>query len=292
MNRNMLGYLYLTLAMVMVGSTVVASKIAAAGLPPFTATALRFAIAFPCFLLLMRATRAQWPRLSRRDCALLLVQACAGSIGYTALLMAGLRGASATDAGIILGTLPLVGSLFAVVCLREWPTRGLLAAIAVAAAGVALATWRPAGGTGSVNGNLLVFGAVVCESVFILLNKRLHTDVTPLALSAVMAGVGLAASAVAALFESPWTAPMPAGALAAIAYYALIPTVCGFVLWYAGSEKVSGAEASLFTALAPISALLLAAAVLGEAITPTQVAGMAAVLAAVLLHGLAAARRP
>ncbi|MFS2021583.1 EamA/RhaT family transporter, partial [Massilia sp. CT11-108] len=39
--------------MVLVGSTVVASKIAAAGLPPFTATALRFALALPCFLVLL-----------------------------------------------------------------------------------------------------------------------------------------------------------------------------------------------------------------------------------------------
>jgi hypothetical protein len=51
-----LGYLYLTVAMVLVGSTVVASKIAAAGLPPFTATALRFALALPCFLVLLRVS--------------------------------------------------------------------------------------------------------------------------------------------------------------------------------------------------------------------------------------------
>lgn len=286
MPSKLLGYIYLTLAMITVGSTVVTSKIAST-LPPFTATALRFAIALPCFLLLMRMTATALPRLARRDWALLFLQACAGGIGYTALLMAGLRASSATDAGVILGTLPLAGSLFAVCALGEWPPRSLLAAIAVAAAGVAAATYAPGGAPGSGYGNLLILAAVMCESVFILLNKRIGVEIPPLALATVMTGIGLAASGAVALFESPWDAAIGREALWAVAYYALIPTVCGFSLWYAGAARVSGAEASLFTALAPVSALLLAAAVLGEHIGVQQVLGMCAVLAAVLGHGYA-----
>jgi len=62
MTRRTQGYLYLALAMVTVGSTVVASKLIAAGLPPFTATALRFAVALPLFLALLRLTGTPWPR--------------------------------------------------------------------------------------------------------------------------------------------------------------------------------------------------------------------------------------
>lgn len=65
MSKQVQGYVFLSLAMVLVGSTVIASKIIAAGLPPFTATALRFAIAFPLFLGLMRATGASWPSCRR-----------------------------------------------------------------------------------------------------------------------------------------------------------------------------------------------------------------------------------
>jgi drug/metabolite transporter (DMT)-like permease len=63
MSREFQGYIYLTLAMVTVGSTVIASKVIASGLPPFTATALRFAVAFPLFLFLMRWTGSRLPRL-------------------------------------------------------------------------------------------------------------------------------------------------------------------------------------------------------------------------------------
>nr|WP_329957648.1 CPBP family intramembrane glutamic endopeptidase [Bordetella petrii] len=111
----------------------------------------------------------------------------------------------------------------------------------------------------SLLGNALVFGAVVCESLFILLNKRLRQPLRPLAQSTCMTALGLGIAAAAALFEAPWAAAWPPGAMLAVAYYAAVPTVAGFLLWYAGAERVSGTEAALFTAVAPVAALLLAA---------------------------------
>ncbi len=55
-----LGMALCAAAMATVGSTVVASRLIAAGLPPFTATALRFAVATPVLWLLMRATGMAW----------------------------------------------------------------------------------------------------------------------------------------------------------------------------------------------------------------------------------------
>ncbi|MGY6270757.1 DMT family transporter [Achromobacter denitrificans] len=289
MNSRTWGYCCLAAAMALVGSTVVASKIIGAGLPPFTATALRFAIALPCFGLLMALTGARLPRLDRHDWLLLAAQAIAGSVGYTALLIAGLQRASAVDGGIILGTLPLVSAAIAVLLLGERPGKATLAAIASAGFGVWLML-RPssgANGASSLAGNVLVLGAVFCEGLFILLNKRLRVPVAPLALSTAMAAFGFAFSALASLAETPWTLALPAPALAATAYYALVPTVGGFLLWYAGAARVRGAEAALFTALAPVSAVALAAVLLGEPLAARQVAGMACVLGAVAILGAA-----
>jgi drug/metabolite transporter (DMT)-like permease len=286
MRRQILGYAYLTLAMVMVGSTVIASKVISNGLPPFTATALRFAIAFPLFLVLMRMTGTALPVLTRRDWIILVIQAAAGSVGYTTLLISGLRLSSAADAGVIIGTLPVVSAAIAILVLGERPQRILLFAIALAAAGVLAIVFRaPAGGVHSMPGNALVFGAVICEGLFILLNKRLKTGVPPLALSALMTGIGLAAASIPALLELPSVSMITSASLWAVLYYALVPTVGGFVLWYAGAARVSGAEASLFTAVAPVSALLLAVLLLGEQVEWNQVLGIACVLSAVLCLG-------
>ncbi|WP_041864237.1 DMT family transporter [Bordetella petrii] len=289
MTRRTQGYLYLALAMATVGSTVVASKLIAAGLPPFTATALRFAVALPLFALLMAWTRTPWPRPSRHDGLVLLLQAGAGSVGYTALLILGLRHTSAADAGIIIGTMPVVATATAIVALGERPRPATLGAIALAAAGVLFIAVQAHGGQPQSGlGSLLIFGAIVCESLFILLNKRLRQPLRPLAQSACMSALGLAMAAPAALLEAPWPGGLPPGALSAVAYYAVVPTVAGFLLWYAGAERVSGAEAALFTAVAPVAALLLSAGVLGEQISSRQLLGVACVLASVFMLG----RRP
>jgi len=294
MNGRMQGYCCLAAAMVLVGSTVVASKIIGTGLPPFTATALRFAIALPCFALLMAVTGARMPRLGRRDWLLLAAQAIAGSVGYTTLLIAGLQRTSAVDGGVILGTLPLVTAAIAIVLLGERPGKAMLAAIAAAGFGVWLMTRHAAaaGGAPSWTGNALILGAVLCEGLFILLNKRLRIPVSPLALSTVMTGFGLAFSALASVTESPWQLDVSGDAVMAVAYYAVVPTVGGFLLWYAGAARVQGSEAALFTALAPASAVALAAGVLGEPLTGAQIAGMACVLGAVALLGWPGRRRP
>lgn len=288
MNSRYVGYVFCALAMIGVGSTVVVSKSIASGLPPFSATALRFAIAFPLFVLVMRWRGVRWPRLDRHDTVLVIAQAGAGSVGYTVLLISGMKLASAADAGVIAGTLPAVSGMVAMLALGERPAPALIGAIVLATLGVLVCTVRlddfaAPHAARSLVGNALVFAAVVCEALFILLNRKLHTPVAPLPLSALMCGIGFAVALVPAFFERPWSVPFSPDALAGVLYYALVPTVAGFVLWYAGAARISGAEAGLMTALVPVSAVALAAAVLREPVSAAQLAGVACVLGAVLL---------
>lgn len=300
MKTRLIGYLYLAAAMTGVGSTVIASRLAAGGLPPFTATALRFLIATPLLFALMRAQRLRWPRVSRRDAALLVVQAAAGGVGYTVLLISGTRLSSPLDAGVMLGTLPAMSTLIAAVLLRERQTPRDWAAAALATSGVLLVTFTPGHAAPSMQtlaGDALVLAAVACEAVFILLNRRLATPLAPLALSTAMSGLGFVLALVPAAFEwraaaAGWTT----GAVAAIVYYALVPTVLGYLCWYAGSARTSGTEAALFTAIAPVSAVLFAVTLFGEALNATRLAGIALVVAGMLVGAMrrraATARAP
>jgi drug/metabolite transporter (DMT)-like permease len=290
MSEKIKGYLYLIAAMATVGSTVIASKIIAAGMPPFTATALRFAMALPIFIAIMFLTGKRLPRLSRRDWLLVVFQAVAGSVGYTTLLISGLSLTSAANAGIIIGTLPVVSAAIAVLLLGERPRPGIYLAITIAASGVLAIVLQPGDGHSSLIGDILIFGAVLCEGLFILINKRLHTPVESLALSTLVTAFGLIACIVPAALEPHFNWLDVAPALWAIAYYALVPTVAGFLFWYAGARRVSGAEASVFTSVAPVSAVLMAGTFLGETISLNHVLGTGCVLAAVLGLGLSEVR--
>jgi drug/metabolite transporter (DMT)-like permease len=291
MQQKMLGYLYLTLAMITVGSTVIASKIIAAGLPPFTATGLRFALALPFFIVIMRVTGQKLPKLSRRDWTILALEAGAGSVGYTTFLIGGMNLTSATDAAVIIGTLPVVSAIIAIVFLGERPGRLLIAAILLGTGGVLIVTLKPGAAFGhSTAGNALILCAVLCEGLFILINKTLHTRIPPLAQSTLMTALGLAICLIPAGLEQGWTQPFSQSAFLSVAYYAIVPTVGGFLWWFAGSARVSGVEASLFTGLAPVTAFLLAIVILGEPASWLQAAGVACVLAAIGLIALAQKR--
>lgn len=287
MSQSLRGQLLCSLAMVLVGSTVVVSKIIGQDIEPFLATALRHAAALPVFLLLMWGSGAPFPRVSWRDAALLLVQAAAGSVGYSVLLIHGVGLASASDASIVSGTLPAVSALFAMAFLGERPGLRLLLSIALATAGVMALAMSPDASTQAsarLQGIALVLGAIACEAVFILANKRLSQPVPALALSTMMCAGGLLLSLVPAWFAmqaSPSSLSTPA--LLGVAYYAWVPTVGGFLLWYAGSARTTGARASLATVWLPVSALLLSALILGESIHVWQWVGLGCVVLAIVI---------
>jgi len=280
-----IAHLQLTGAMLTVGSTVIASKAIGAGLDPLPATALRFAIALPVFLLFMRLTGTAFPRPGLRDALLLLTQAAIGSVGYTVLLIAGTQRTSASDAGIILGTLPAVCALTAALVLGERLRASTIVSVMIASLGVAMVTLAPGehrDGVRSLRGDAMILGAVVCESLFVLLNKRLSQPWPPLAQAGVMTGLGFVVSGACALpgwLGAPHAIPLHA--FVGVAYYALVPTVGGFWLWYAGAARVPGGEAAVFTAVAPVSSVALATLLLGEPLTFTRAMGLALVVGAV-----------
>ncbi|MGN6827754.1 DMT family transporter [Paucibacter sp. M5-1] len=294
MSDALKGQLLCSLAMLLVGSTVAVSKIIGADIEPFLATALRHAMALPVFVWLAWRSGCVMPRLSRHDALLLLVQAAAGSVGYTVLLIQGVMWSSAADAGVVAGTLPAMAALLAVLMLGERPGLRLLGAIALATLGVmalALAPDSAAAKPTRLLGIAAVLAAIACEAVFILGNKRLRQPLPPLLLSTLMCAGGLLLSVLPACYLARSTpSTLSPAALMGIAYYAWLPTVGGFVLWYAGSARTSGVRASLATAWLPVSALLLSALFLGEAVQPWQWAGLACVLAAVVLASTGGAR--
>jgi drug/metabolite transporter (DMT)-like permease len=296
MSDSFKGQLLCSLAMVLVGSTVVASKVIGQDIEPFLATVLRHALALPVFYGLMRWRGQRLPRTGGRDAGLLLVQAAAGSVGYSVLLILGVTLASASDAGIVAGTLPAAAALFSALLLGERPGARLVVAVVLATLGVMAVAFTPdaaaggAGGARRLTGIALVLAAVVCEAVFILANKRLSRPIPALALSTLMSAGGLLLS----LLPAAWLAVRGSGpsalttpALAGILYYAWVPTVGGFLLWYAGSARTSGVRASLATVWLPVSALALSVGLLGEPVRPWQWAGLGCVLVAMVLASTA-----
>lgn len=72
----------------------------------------------------------------------------------------------------------------------------------------------------------------------------------------------------------------------AVAYFGAVFTVVAYLFWFSGVSRVSGATAGIFSAVMPVSAVILATIFLDEAFTLFHGIGIALVLSAILMMAL------
>lgn len=83
---------------------------------------------------------------------------------------------------------------------------------------------------------------------------------------------------------------VPLSGWLALAYLVIFATALGQQAWLYGVQGVGPSRAGVFVNLIPVSALLLSALILGEAIGVREVVGIALILAGVWLVGRQSAR--
>jgi drug/metabolite transporter (DMT)-like permease len=282
--------LLLVAAMTLTGANVAFGKAIVAEVPVYAFMLFRFAVASAALAVMVRGEPG--PRLKdmqRGEWRDLTLMSLLGMVGFTVLMLEGLKRTSAVDAGIITATLPAVVAALGVVFSGDRLSRPQLFAVALAVAGLLLVqTTVAARGASTLIGNLLVGGAVLCEASFVILGKRLAPPYRPLRLSLGANLVGLGLSIPLALIDAPaldLAAIRPAMWLLGT-WYALAASVICLWLWYRGLPYVETWLAGLATAAIPVAALATSALYLGEAIAPIKLAGAGLVIAAIVLGAL------
>ncbi len=282
--------------MLLVGSNVGIGKSIVAFLPVPLFALLRFVIALAVLWPLLRLSRMR--RVKRDEWINLFLQALFGTFGFTLLMLGGVHRTSAVAAGVITSTIPAVVALFAWLFLRERPDARAFASIALAIAGIAVVNLAHADAgsqnPGSLAGNLMVLGAVCCESLYVILSRRLTQTLAPLEICAythlfgflLMLPVGLAGA-----FSFDY-ASVPASVWGLVVWYGLSASVFSFVLWMMGIRHVPGSIAGVFTAVLPVAAAVYGMVFLGERPTPAHGVALACVVAGIALASVKTKRLP
>ena len=293
MSAKTIARINLSLAMVLVGSSVVAGKVMVAELPVFLASALRFGLALCILVPLVRRREGGLPRISRRSWLLMGAQSLCGSFLFTVFLLYGLTHTGPSSAGIVTSTTPACMGLIAWLFLGERPTGATGAGIVLSVMGVAvinLAGGMSGGQSGvtgdaPVLGNLMVLGAVVFESLFLLMRKTVPEPLSPLAVSTIISLFGLLWFLPMGVVEGLTTDLSSVGWVGwlSVVYYGVFVTVAAYLFWFAGITKVPASTAGVFTAIMPVSALVLSVLVLGEPVGWPQLAGCGCVLGGIVL---------
>jgi drug/metabolite transporter (DMT)-like permease len=198
---------------------------------------------------------------------------------------------SASLVALILYTYPTLVAIASVRLFDEPLTKSRVAALLMTFAGVGLAVWAP-GMRIDLLGVLICTGAPVGYAAFSLLSYRWRMDFAPEAITA----WGLPVAAVPVLILA-WLMPASRGPVEQVASWsptvwlailamALFPTIAAIGLYVRGMTRLGAPAAALASTFEPVVTLALAAALLGERLTPSQWLGAALVLAGVVVAEL------
>ena len=286
-------YACLALSMSLVGSYVALSKPLVAVFPVMLLAWLRFGIGALAMAHWLPRPADEAP-LDGRTRRLLFLESFLGNFLFSVCMLFGVSLTSAVSAGVIMASIPAVVAIMGRVFLGERITRRTALAIACAAAGIALlASGRGASASPSASagadlawlGNLLVFGAVLCEAAYAVIGKTLTGAMGPRRISALINLWGLALVTpfgVYAAWRFDFSAVTP-GLWALLLFYGLAASVWTVWLWMTGLRHVPASQAGVFTVMLPVSAALVGVLALGESMGPIQWLALGISLAGVVL---------
>jgi drug/metabolite transporter (DMT)-like permease len=282
-------YLRLVLMAACWGGQLVAARVVAPQLPPFTAGALRVAVAAVILVVLVRSLEGGLPRLDPRGLATMAALGFTGVFAWNAFFFPALERVPAGRGALIMALNP-IGTVAAMwLVFGERLTRGRWLGIALGLAGAGVVISRgdlPSLFTGALGtGELLLFGTVAAWVSYTLIGRGALDRLSPLATTTWAALLGGAMLAAAAVLEAPWPAiaALPVAGWLAIAYIGIFGTVVAFLLFAEGLRRIGPSRTAIFINLVPVFGVTFAALVLGEPVLPSMVVGGLMVIGGVFL---------
>lgn len=293
------GRFYLTLGFIFAGTSVIAARFVSTFLGPFTITAVSLlaalVILLPFYYFQIKVAIKQ---MNKNDWLMISLQALFGIFLFRAFLLFGLQMISSTEAGVLIGTAPILTSILAYTLLKEKTTLKSITGILCAVLGIILLQGAHFSNftLAQFIGTLLVLGAAACESLFNILSRLHSLNKTTGNMNLIPPVVqSLLVSAVAFIFcFLPALAEHPASALYALDYkgwlsllwYGLFVTILSYVLWYAGIKRCTAHTAAAFSGLMPFTSMILSHWILNESITFLQWIGGGMVIFGIIIIGI------
>lgn len=282
-------YFKLLLTAVFWGGTFIAGRILAAEVGPYSASFLRFAAATICLAVFTFHIEHRFPLVDRKRIVGLVLLAMTGVFSYNIFFFTGLQTIEAGRAAVIIACNPVFIALFSALLFGEKLRPPALFGILLSVSGALTVITRGSldqlwsGGFGK--GEVLIFGCVLSWVAFSLIGKRVLSGMTPLVSIGYSVAIGTLALLAPAIREGllAGLGGYSAVSWVAIAYLGVFGTAVGFVWYYQGIQAIGPTRAGLFINFVPISAVVLAFVILGEAITVSLFVGTSLVIGGVYL---------
>lgn len=303
--QPMCAYLSIILAMIMIGGNIPLGKLIIETIPPTSFAMLRFVSASLILvpLAMMEQGALQSLRILKpRQWLEITLFSLFGAVLFTTFMLVGVQYTTAINAGIISSSLPAVIAVLSFLILREFISARTAGSIALAVLGIAILNLSgPSGHSGGASnsmganailfGNSLIFAAICSEALFAVLSRRYAALIPIWTLSLLMHALAIPLTIpLLLIMDGGWQIPDASLSFWATAsYYILSASLFSFYFWCYGIKAVPASTAGVFTALVPVTSLLIAILALGESLTWLQVAGLSCIFLSLWL-GLSSQR--
>ncbi len=257
------------------GGFHVVAKAVLAHVDPLALAGLRVLVATP--LLLLLAWRRDHVLPGRRDLPWLALLGLLGVFTNQLLFILGLRWTTATNAGLLMPSIPVFAAGVAIlggVERAEW-RRLTGIALAVAGAVVMLDPGRFQSGGHMLAGNLLILVNCLSYATFLVVMRpvvRRLPVITVIAWSFLFGGAGVLAVSWTRFAAEAWTALAPS-VWTGLLYIVLIPTTLNYLINTWAVSRSTPSLVAAYTTLQPLAAGSLAAIFLGERLGWAQALG-------------------
>ncbi len=269
--------------MAILGGSYTAAKIALLDLPVFGLLLVRMAVTM--LALGAYARFAGLPLRPRRSAAGYLIAQTALYVLSQTLLFSALMMTSAGRVAILFNMQPFFTLLLLPLLVpAERLTRLRWAGTAVAFVGVALVLSERGTSGGSLLGDLLVLVAAVGWTGSIILNKRMPSDISAVAVIFWTSAGSIPLYAMLTLLFEPGEAwHFTASAVGSVLYLGAVAACLGFVLVIWLTRTYSASRVNVFVFLSPVFGVLIGWAALGETVSALQALGALAVAGGILI---------
>jgi drug/metabolite transporter (DMT)-like permease len=283
-------YLALALAVLFWGLSFVATKIALQSFTPFCLIFFRFFAASLFFAALF--WRIGFPSLTKKAVKSLMLLALMQPGLYFTFETIGLQYTSATKTSLIIATIPVSVLVFSAILLKERVRPINLFGIILSLVGVTLLVFgnqEQAELKGMLIGDILIFGAVISASVYMVMARRLGNTIPSHQITGMQIIFGAVLFFPAFLWDLPkldWGAVSTESVIALVGL-TLFATIGAFLCYNYALTKIPVVRASVCINGIPLVTAFGAWVLLGESLTAVQLFGGAVVLVAVFLANLA-----